>query len=135
MAEFRRLLVVQGKLHCLAKLTLYVHISHVCDGLYYTSWRVKATLRYRFKTLDPKPRSPKQIRRQSYIGPPTVGPDNIMNKVCTRQFNKIYIYIYIYSDNTDKLTKYFLNLARCNRNICPPGIRVPPRTIIPRNTL
>ena len=74
MAEFRRLLVAQGKLHYLAKLTLYVHISHVCDRLY-TSSGVKATLRYRFKTLDPKPRPPKQIRRQSYIGPTTVGTD------------------------------------------------------------
>ena len=45
---FRRRLVAEGKLHCLAKLTLYVHICYVCDGLY-TSWRVKATLRYRFK--------------------------------------------------------------------------------------
>ena len=43
------------KRHCLAKLTLYVHICHVCDGLY-ASWRVKTTLRYRFKTLDRKPR-------------------------------------------------------------------------------
>ena len=40
-----------SKRHRLAKLTLYVHICHVCDGLY-ASWRVKATLRYRFKTLD-----------------------------------------------------------------------------------
>ena len=58
------------KRHCLAKLTLYVHICHVCDGLY-ASWRVKATLRYRFKTLDRKPRP----RSQSYIGSTTVGPD------------------------------------------------------------
>ena len=74
IAEFRRRLVAQGNLHCLAKLTLYVHISHVCDGLY-TSWPVKAMLRYRFKTLDPIPRPPNQIRSQSYIGPTTVGPD------------------------------------------------------------
>ena len=72
---FRRRLVAQGKLHCLAKLTVYVHIRHVCDGLY-ASWRVKATLRYRFKTLDRKPRPPKPIRSQSYIGPTTVG-DNV----------------------------------------------------------
>ena len=68
---FRRRLVAQGKLHCLAKLTLYVHICYVCDRLY-TSWRVKATLRYRFKTLDRKPRPPKPIRSQSYIGPTVV---------------------------------------------------------------
>ena len=49
---FRRRLVAQGKLHCLAKLTLlYVYICYVCDRLY-TSWRVKATLRYRFNSLD-----------------------------------------------------------------------------------
>ena len=56
-----------------------MHICHVCDGLY-ASWRVKATLRYRFKTLDRKPRP----RSQSYIGPTTVGPDIIH-----------YIYIYM----------------------------------------
>ena len=70
MAEFWYRLVTPRKRHCLAKLTLYVHICHVCDGLY-ASWRVKATLRYRFKTLDRKPRP----RSQSYIGPTTVGPD------------------------------------------------------------
>ena len=47
-----------------------MHICHVCDGLY-ASRRVKATLRYRFKTLNRKPRP----RSQSYIGPTTVGPD------------------------------------------------------------
>ena len=79
---FRRRLVAQGKLHCLAKLTVYVHICYVCDRLY-TSWRVKATLRYRFKTLDRKPRPPKPIRRQSYIGPTTVGPDIISAYTCS----------------------------------------------------
>ena len=63
MAEFWYRLVTPSKRHCLAKLTLYMHICHVCDGLY-ASWRVKATLRYRFKTLDRKPRP----RSQSYIG-------------------------------------------------------------------
>ena len=71
---FRRRLVAQGELHCLAMLTLYVHICYVCDGLN-TSWRVKATLRYRFKTLDRKPHPSKPIRSQSYVGPTTVGPD------------------------------------------------------------
>ena len=70
MAEFWYRLVTPRKRHCLAKFTLYVHICHVCDGLYASS-RVKATLRYRFKTLDRKPRP----RSQSYIGPTTVGPD------------------------------------------------------------
>ena len=70
MAEFWYRLVTPRKRHCLAKLTLYVHICHVCDGLY-ARWRVKATLRYHFKTLDQKPRP----RSQSYIGPTTVGPD------------------------------------------------------------
>ena len=70
MAEFWYQLVTPRKWHCLAKLTLYVHICHVCDGLY-ASWRVKATLLYRFKTLDRKPRP----RSQSYIRPTTVGPD------------------------------------------------------------
>ena len=70
MAEFWYQLVTPRKRHCLAKLTLYVYICHVCDGLY-ANWRVKATLRYRFKTLDRKPRP----RSQSYIGPTTVGPD------------------------------------------------------------
>ena len=73
MAEFWYRLVTPSKRHCLVKLTLYVHICHVCDGLY-ASWRVKATLRYCFKTLDQKPRP----RSQSYIGPTTVGPD-LMN--------------------------------------------------------
>ena len=36
-----------------------------------------ATLHYRFKTLDRKPRPPKPIRSQSYIGPTTVGPDSL----------------------------------------------------------
>ena len=66
MADFWYRLVTPRKRHCLAKLTLYVHVCHVCD----TSWRVKATLRYCFKTLDRKPRP----RSQSYIGPTTVGP-------------------------------------------------------------
>ena len=70
MAEFWYRLATPSKRHCLAKLTLYVH---VCDGLY-ASWRVKATLRYRFKTLDRKPRP----RSQSYIGPTTVGPDRLL---------------------------------------------------------
>ena len=39
------------------------------------AWRVKATLRYRFKTLDRKPHPLKPIRSQSYTGPTTVGPD------------------------------------------------------------
>ena len=59
MAEFwyglHLSLHVNGTVDCLAKLTLYVHICHVFDGLY-ASGRVKATLRYRFKTLDRKPR-------------------------------------------------------------------------------
>ena len=42
MAEFWYRLVTPRKRHCLVKLTLYVHICHVCDGLY-ASWRVKAT--------------------------------------------------------------------------------------------
>ena len=71
MAEFWYRLVTPRKRHCLAKLTLYMHIGHVCDGLY-ASWRVKATLRYRFRTLDRKPRP----RSQSYIGPTTVGFDS-----------------------------------------------------------
>ena len=70
MAEFWYRLVTSRKRHCFAKLTLYMHICHVCDGLY-ARWRVKATLRYHFKTLDRKPRP----RSQSYIGPTTVGPD------------------------------------------------------------
>ena len=70
MAEFWYRLVTPRKRHCLARLTLYVHICHVCDGLY-ASRRVKATRRYRFKTLDRKPRP----RSQSYKGPTTVGPD------------------------------------------------------------
>ena len=37
----------------------------------YASWRVKATLRYCFKTLDRKPRP----RSQSYTESTTVGPD------------------------------------------------------------
>ena len=57
-------------------LTLYVHICHVCDGLY-ASWRVKATLRYHFKTIDRKPRPLKLVRSQSYIGPTTVGPNKL----------------------------------------------------------
>ena len=75
MAEFWYRLVTPRKRHCLAKLTLYVHICHVCDGLY-ASWRVMAMLRYRFKTLDRNPRPLKPIRSQSYIGPTTVGPDS-----------------------------------------------------------
>ena len=39
MAEFLKRLVTPRKRNCLAKLTLYVHICHVCDGLY-ASWRV-----------------------------------------------------------------------------------------------
>ena len=70
MAEFWYQLVTRSKRNCLAKLTLYVHICHVCDGLY-ASWRVYQTLRYRFKTLDRKPRP----QSQSYIGPTAVGPD------------------------------------------------------------
>ena len=70
MADFWYRLVTPSKRHCFAKLTLYVHICHVCDGLY-ASWRVKATPRYRFITLVRKPRP----RSQSYIGPTTVGPD------------------------------------------------------------
>ena len=62
--KWRCRLVALGKRHCLAKLTLYVHIGHVFDGLY-ASWRVKATLRYRFKKLYLKQRP----QSQSYIGP------------------------------------------------------------------
>ena len=34
MADFWYRLVTPSKRHCFAKLTLYVHICHVCDGLY-----------------------------------------------------------------------------------------------------
>ena len=95
MAELWYRLVTPRKRHCLAKLTLYVHICYVCDGLY-ASWRVKATLRYRFKTLDRKPRP----RSQSYIGPTTVGPDkstNVSNSLFPYFLLKIFYFLYLAS--------------------------------------
>ena len=61
MAEF---------LYCLAKLTLYVHICHACDGLYGEGNASLLFLNAQSKTTPTKP-----IRSQSYIGPTTVGPD------------------------------------------------------------
>ena len=105
MAEFWYRLVNPRKRHCLAKLTLYVRICHVCDGLY-ASWRVMATLRYRIKTLDRKPRP----RSQSYIGPTVVGPDHSpMSMISCRT----YMYKSMYNNNSI----LFLKMHGCNELI------------------